>query len=177
MHLVDSVLSMPKAFRNLTEMEDPDRAWLVAGLTVAGWTGLEIAQRTGCSRRLVMYIRSWDMTQMARFAQEQVKQADARYHAERTEHLITLRKLELAQRETKRVQGQMDQLVKKLCAGEPIGKCYRGHPILDGSTYRSRGRVFCRECNRENTIAYRERRRKRADVSTGTKIAGSSRSD
>lgn len=156
MHLVDSVLSMPKAFKKLTEMEDPDRAWLVAGLTVAGWTGLEIAQRTGCSRRLVMGIRSWDMTQMARFAQEQVKQADARYHAERTDHLITLRKLDVTEAEAKRLRAQMKQLVDAHLNGQKVRICHGGHPQVPYNVYRNRD---CRECHRERQARYRAAKR------------------
>ncbi len=165
MHLIDSVMSMPHAFRKMTEFDEgPDRAWLVAGLTHAGWTANEIAHRTNCSVRLVKDIRSWDMTQMARFALEQITVADARYHAERSAHSQTRRELVLSRQEIQRVREQMDRLVKKVCAGEPIAKCYRGHPIIEGSTYRSRNRDYCRECNRENTVAYRARKRKPSDL-------------
>lgn len=162
-HAIDAALASPKAFRKMTELPGPDRSWLVAGLTLAGLTAEDIRIKYSCSLRLVRTIRAEDMTQMAVIARERVDAAEKALYAERSAHSNTRRELELAQREAARVQGQMDQLVKKLCAGEPIATCYRGHPILDGSTYRSRGREFCRECNRENTIAYRERRRKRAD--------------
>jgi hypothetical protein len=47
--LIASVLGSPRAFRGMSELGSADRAWLVAGLTLAGLTAGEIASRLSCS--------------------------------------------------------------------------------------------------------------------------------
>ena len=89
--MVAAVLSMPKASRALTEMSDLDRSWLVAGLTLAGMTAEEIADRTRCSRRLVMTIRADDMTQAFKVAQVEAHDLGNELRAERCQHAVTRR--------------------------------------------------------------------------------------
>jgi hypothetical protein len=156
--MVDSVLAMPKAAKKLTELDMPDRCWLVAGLTAHGWTAKRIAEVTGCSERLSKAIRAEPAYQVAMIVHEELKELMERFHAESSEHSNTRRELQLCRAEGDRVRAQMNQLVKKLCAGETIATCYRGHPILEGSTYRHGNRDYCRECNRENSAAYRKRK-------------------
>lgn len=162
--MVAAVLSMPKASRKMTELSGPDRCWLVAGLTNAGMTADEIAERTHCSRRLVMAIRAEDMTQVCRIAQQQVGELDAELSAERSGHSVTRRDLVERTTEVARLRTQLDQTVKKLVAGESVVTCYRNHPLFGDNVYRHGGRVYCRECNRENTIAYRKRKSRRAEL-------------
>ena len=144
-------------------MSGPDRSWLVAGLTLAGVTAQDIADKMSCSLRLVRTIRAEDMTQVCYLAQQQLAtMADDLRQAELNQRL-TARELTKSRAETERVQGRLDQITDKLAVGEPIRTCYRGHPLLDDDdVYRSGGRAYCRECNRENTINYR-RKQKRAE--------------
>lgn len=164
--MVAAVLSMPKASRKMTELSDPDRAWLVAGLTLAGVTAEDIAERTGCSRRLVMSIRAEDMTQVCKIAQQMVGELDAALCAERSEHSVTRRDLGEKAREAERLRMQLDQVIDAHLAGTlTLLPC--GHPRVPWNVYshtvrekgRERRRDFCRTCGSEKSARYRERKR------------------
>lgn len=47
------------------ELSGPDRAWVVASLTVQGWTVAAIAGRLKCSLRLIQQIKAEPMTVVA----------------------------------------------------------------------------------------------------------------
>jgi hypothetical protein len=49
-------------------MSDMDRAWIVAALTVDGWTVSAIAGRLDCSLRLVQQIKAEPITKVALYA-------------------------------------------------------------------------------------------------------------
>lgn len=130
--MVDAVLSMPKASRKMTELSGPDRSWLVAGLTLAGVTADEIAERTGCSRRLVMAIRAEDMTQVCKLAQQQVSELDAELSAERSAHSVTRRDLVVSRAESARLRAQVGQLLKALRRCVSRGSVVVGGPGHSG---------------------------------------------
>lgn len=163
-NLVAAVLANPKASRRMTELSRPDRCWLVAGLTLAGVTAQDIADRTNCSLRLVRAIRAEPMTQVCMYVHNQTGALEADFRSERSAHLVTRQEVSAARREVEKLRAQLSQAVKKLASGEPMTKCYRGHPLVEGNVYRHGNRDYCRECNRENTAAYRKRRRKGTDV-------------
>lgn len=52
----------------ISELSGPDRAWVVAALTVQGWTVSAIAERLRCSLRLVQDIKAEPMTKVALYA-------------------------------------------------------------------------------------------------------------
>ncbi|OMB79274.1 hypothetical protein A5743_14315 [Mycolicibacterium conceptionense] len=162
--MVAAVLSMPKASRKMTELSDADRSWLVAGLTLAGVTAQDIADRLSCSLRLVRAIRAEDMTQMAVVAQDETRRLGDELRSERCDHSVTRRELAESRREADRLRRQLDQVVTKMANEEPVAKCYRGHALVGDNVYRHSGRDYCRQCNRENTLAYRERKRKRDEL-------------
>lgn len=175
--MVAEVLGAPKSFVHMTKLPAADRAWLVAGLSVRGMVAEEIADRTHCSLRLIRTIRSWEMTQVCRWVHEQTAVLEAELSGERSQHSHTRRELAGVRRDVDRFRVQVDQLVAKLRADEPIRKCYRGHHLGEGSVYRSGGREYCRECNRENTVAYRKRKRqssgqRRHSVGVSSKVHG-----
>lgn len=62
----------------ISQLSAPDRAWLVAALTVQGWTVAAIAAQLMCSLRLIQQIKAEDITKVALFALE----VDARRAAE-----------------------------------------------------------------------------------------------
>lgn len=147
--MVDSVLSTPKSSWKMTDLSGPDRSWLVAGLTLAGVTAQDIADRLSCSLRLVRTIRAEDMTQVCYLAQQQLKtMSDDLRQAELTERL-TSRELTKSRAETERVQGQLDQVIDAHIAGtlDTFPRC--GHPKVPYNVYKSQGREYCRECRRE----------------------------
>lgn len=158
--MVAAVLSAPKASRKMTELSGPDRSWLVAGLTDAGVTAQDIADRLGCSLRLVRSIRAEDMTQMAWLWLESERKAADDLRAEKSEHALTRRELAESERECARLRTQHDQLVIKLqrIRGRDVTfGC--GHPMVDYNTYKSNGRRYCKECRRKREAVRRARRR------------------
>lgn len=158
--MVAAVLSMPKASRKMTELSDADRAWLVAGLTLAGVTAQDIADRLGCSLRLVRSIRAEDITQMAVVAQRMTGELEVALSAERSEHSVTRRDLREKNREAERLLLQNDQLVTKLQKIRDRDVTFGcGHPMVDYNTYKSNGRRYCKACRRRREADRRARRR------------------
>lgn len=49
----------------IADLSGPDRAWIVAALTVQGWTVAAIADRLCCSLRLIQQIKAEPMTLVA----------------------------------------------------------------------------------------------------------------
>lgn len=144
--MVDSVLSTPKSSWKMTDLSGPDRSWLVAGLTLAGVTAQDIADRLSCSLRLVRTIRAEDMTQVCYLAQQQLKtMADDLRQAQLAERL-TSRDLTKSQAETARARVQVDDLLDALATGgiETFPRC--GHPKVKYNVYSSKGKDYCREC-------------------------------
>jgi hypothetical protein len=161
--IVAAVLGSPRSPARLVDMSGPDRCWLVAGLSVAGLTAKDIAERTGCSLRLVRAVRAEPMTAVCVHAFSEFRVLTDDLRREGIAHAATRNELAAVCRERDRLRSQFEQVVKKLPTQEPIAKCYRDHPLIGDNVYRHRGRDYCRECNRENTIEYRKRRRKRDD--------------
>ncbi|WP_232491055.1 hypothetical protein [Mycobacterium dioxanotrophicus] len=159
-HMVAAVLSTPKASRKMTELSDADRAWIVAGLTLAGVTAQDIADRMSCSLRLVRSIRAEDITQMAVVAQTETRALGDDLRTERSDHALTRRELRESRTEAERLRAQVDQLLDVLRVGERI-ETFRtcGHPKVKWNLYRHQGRDYCRECNRERASQYRARRK------------------
>lgn len=52
----------------IADLSGPDRAWIVASLTVEGWTVAAIADRLACSLRLIQQIKAEPMTIVALYA-------------------------------------------------------------------------------------------------------------
>lgn len=52
----------------IADLSGPDRAWIVASLTVEGWTVAAIADRLVCSLRLIQQIKAEPMTIVALYA-------------------------------------------------------------------------------------------------------------
>jgi DNA-binding CsgD family transcriptional regulator len=157
LHMVDAVLSMPKASRRLTELDMPDRCWLVAGLTVRGLTAKQIAERCGCSERLAKAVRAEAAYQVAIVAHEELQAITHQLHAESSEHSHTRRELQVCRSEHDRVRMQFDQLISSHLTGRvPVfPKCQ--HPQLKHNVRERGGKRFCRECDRLRQQARRQR--------------------
>ena len=147
-HMVAAVLSVPKSSWKMTELSDADRAWLVAGLMLAGVTAQDIADRTGCSKRLVRAIRAEDITQMAWLWQTETRALSDELRVERCEHVLTRREVADARAEVDRLRAQLDQIVDAHVAGtlRTFRRC--GHPMVRYNVYEHGGRKWCRECER-----------------------------
>ncbi|MCV7187029.1 hypothetical protein H7I62_01840 [Mycolicibacterium thermoresistibile] len=158
--LVAAVMSSPKASRRMTELADPDRCWLVAGLTLAGMTAQDIADRTGCSLRLIRAIRAEPMTQVCVYAHQQVGALSDSLRGEQIDHAATRLELARARDEADRLRMQVDQLLDALTTDgriETFPRC--GHPKVRYNVYAHRGKKYCRECRRNWQAQHRAARR------------------
>lgn len=143
--MIAAVLASPKAWRGMTQLCDWDRAWLVAGLTLAGMTAWEIAERLGCSLRLVRSIRAEDRTQACVAAQHDNHLLTDDLRTERCEHALTRQELAESLKREERLQIQRDQLVDAHLTGRlETFRC--GHPIVPYNTYEHGGKRYCRKC-------------------------------
>lgn len=144
--MVDAVLSTPKHLRKMTELSGPDRSWLVAGLTLAGVTAQDIADRMSCSLRLVRTIRADDMTQVCYLAQQQLKSMGDDLRQAELAQRLTERALTKANADVDRIRSQLDQIVDAHVAGtlSTFPRC--GHPKVGYNVYRSQGKEYCRQC-------------------------------
>lgn len=98
----------------IADLNGPDRAWLVAALTVQGWTVAAIADRLKCSLRLIQQIKAEPMTQVALYALALERELRAQRSLLR---LATCQAAaELTQRDTTitRLTRQRDTLLDKL---------------------------------------------------------------
>lgn len=147
--MVAAVLSSPKAWRGMTQLCDWDRAWLVAGLTLAGMTAKDIAERLDCSLRLVRSIRAEDRTQACVAAQQDNHLLTDDLRSERCEHGLTRRELFEALAASERLQLKLDQILDKLVIGGTVDTFPRcQHPNVPYNTYIHDGRKRCRDCRR-----------------------------
>ncbi|WP_082945090.1 hypothetical protein [Mycobacterium sp. 852013-50091_SCH5140682] len=154
--MIAAVLSTPKSSRKMTQLSEMDRAWLVAGLTLAGVTAQDIADRMRCSLRLVRAIRAEDLTQFAVVAQTQNRTLGDDLRTERCEHAVTRRNLAEAQADLERLRAQFDQIVDAHMTGQlqVFKRC--GHPMVPYNTYEHGGRKWCRTCGRERKAERRK---------------------
>lgn len=157
LQMAAAVLSMPKSSRKLTEMELPDRCWLVAFLTVAGCTAENIAERCRCSVRLVRAVRAEPMTQLCEFFHAELRRQETELRVERIDHAATRRDLGSAASAVARLRTQMEQLLDAHVAGD-VGTFRCGHPKVPYNVYRNQGREYCRECGRDRVARYRAAR-------------------
>lgn len=95
------------------DLTGPDRAWVVAGLTAAGLTADEIADRLHCSLRLVRQIKAEPMTIVATYAlgiQEKLDSARSLIGRLRRDHTSEMKR---AATRIKQVEYQRDQYIEK----------------------------------------------------------------
>ena len=153
--LVPAVLSRVRPY-TMASLTPPDRCWVVAGLTLAGLTAEDIAERLSCSLRLVRALRAEDMTQVALHFQRESSAFADELRLARSE----LRAASLAHTASDlEVQRLRKQLVR--ITTPPNGPtCGRGHARTPYNTYvhEPSGRTWCRECHRERQAAYRARK-------------------
>lgn len=158
--MVSAVMSTPKAGRKMTQLSPADRAWLVAGLTAAGVTAASIAERLGCSLRLVRSLRADPITQLCECILRADKVATDQLRSEKVDHQATRGLLNEARADANRARLQRDQLLEQYTATgtvETFDRCR--HPKIKYNTYEHGGRKYCRECHRIKQAEYRTRNR------------------
>lgn len=98
----------------IATLNGPDRAWVVAGLTAAGWTAEDTARQLKCSLRLIRQIRADPMFAVARYAltvREQLVRGDVRAADQQRISDRTIRGL---QAEVTRAKNQRNQLIESM---------------------------------------------------------------
>lgn len=143
----------------MQDLPGPDRCWLVAGLTVHGLTAKDIADRTSCSIRLVKSIRAEDMTQVCVVALRETKAFDDELRLVRSELVVKDREKSEVETERDRIRLERDRLIAAQINGGSVPVCSKGHAMTKYNTYvqAKTQKRFCRECNRLNQAAFRER--------------------
>lgn len=148
-HLIPAAQAGPKCRLRMSDLPYPDRAWLVAGLTLAGLTAKEIAERLSCSLRLVRTIRADDMTHVCLLAQRrEASLADALRKME-LEYRLARIDLDAQSRTLRRMETQLDQVVAAHLDGTMAVFPRCRHPKVGYNVYRHGGREYCRECRRD----------------------------
>lgn len=146
--------------RTMKDLAPPDRSWAVAGMTLKGLTADDIADRLGCSLRLVRSIRAEPMTVLAGLYLSEVDHFTDELRL-RDSELRGLRvDLSEALTEAARTRDKLGRLLDAHMVGA-VDTCHRGHPMTEYNTYRvtskadGRERRHCRECRRDRAAAAR----------------------
>ena len=156
LQLVPAILATPKWPRELTDYEEPDRCWIIAGVDIAGWSAPEIMHRIGGSKRLVHDIRSKPFTELCKLMQAEVTRLETDLRVERISHTATQKALADEIRVVERLRVQLDQVLDLRIIGERVELCARGkHPMVKYNSYTSGGKTRCRACRREWDLANR----------------------
>ena len=152
--LVPAVLAAPRATRPMADLAGPDRAWVVAGLTLAGMTAEEIADRLACSLRLVRTIRAEDMTAVCLLYQAESEHFADELRLARSEAGRLTSELADAHAQIRALRDQVARLI-----GTPLcRKC--GEPLVGYNLYVEPGskRRRCRNCHRNRQKDWRAKR-------------------
>lgn len=141
----------------MTEMSRQDRCWVVAGLTVAGWTAEAIADKMFCSLRLIRHIRADDLTAACVYLHTETSSFDAELSLARSE----LSAMTVAHRESEaelvRVRRQRDKLIdEKIVGCKLCGRCGTPMDRYNTYTHARSGKEFCRVCHRRRQQRYRD---------------------
>lgn len=144
------MLTVPRWPKRLTDYDPSDRSWIVAGLTLAGWSAEEITERIGGSIRLIRDIRSQPMTSLCTMMHEEIEKLTTELRLSQIECAATQHELARATRNAERFRTQLDQVLGRRAVKEPVELCSRGkHPMVEYNKYRCGGKIRCRECRRE----------------------------
>jgi len=154
--LVAAVLS--GTGKKMADLCDADRSWVVAALTRRGHTADDIADRLGCSLRLVRSIRALDMTQVCLLMQSNADNATNEIRLLRSELRATEIAAQTVREELARTRDKLNRLIDAQIVGAKVcGKC--GTPMTGYNVYvhPATGKEYCRECHRRRQANYRAR--------------------
>ncbi|MBV9923178.1 MAG: hypothetical protein JOY78_20325 [Pseudonocardia sp.] len=160
--LISAILAGTGA--KMSALGDSDRAWVVAGLTLAGHTAEDIADRMACSLRLVRSIRAMDMTQLCLHMHIESRNFTDELRLARADARSARGELAATNAELTRVRAQLNRLIDaQITAGAVFG-C--GHPRDRYNTYvhEPTGKLHCRTCHRKRQQRHRDERRAAAQI-------------
>jgi len=139
----------------MSELESSDRSWVVAGLTLAGLTAEDIADRMGCSLRLVRSIRAEDMTRVCSMMQQESAAFANEVRLARSEATTQARVVGELREELGRTKSKLDRVLDAHITGvKSCGRC--GSPMDRYNAYVHNGKEFCRNCHRRRQQQYRD---------------------
>lgn len=133
------------------ELSPADRAWVVAGLTLAGKTAEDIAARLNCSLRLVRTIRADPMTQLCVFYQQESAAFGNELRLMRAEMITCAQNARALEAEVVRLRARLFQAL-----GPPKFRC--GHSTDRYNVYERKGKRYCRTCHRKHSAASSKRK-------------------
>lgn len=154
--MIAAFLADPRPRKDL-KLSPADRAWVVAGLTLADLDADDIATRIGVCMRLVRTIRAEPMTQICMFYQREVETFTNEMRMVSGELQAMALQLNTTEAELTRTRRQLANLI-----GRTEFKC--GHKMDYGNTYENpkTGKKFCRTCH-----ADRERNKRASNSQKG----------
>lgn len=158
--LVPAILAGGKRKDGMKNLADPDRCWVVAGLTLAGLTAESICDRLDCCLRQVRLIRAMDMTQVCMIMQTESRNFTDELRLARGELVSARQDNEVLGAELARTKNKLTRLIDGQIVGHKIcGKC--GTPMDRYNTYihQLTGKEYCRECHRRRQKSYRDSRK------------------
>lgn len=114
------VLTVRTRCLEMKELSGPDRSWVVASLTVQGWTVAAIADRLKCSLRLVQTIKTEPMTRVALYALEIAHELANERALRHRDAVAALTQTAVQQQTIARLSNQRDALLGALSAARQI---------------------------------------------------------
>lgn len=137
--------------RRMEDLDIPDRCWLVAGLTLAGLTAEEIADRLCCCLRLVRSVRAMELTMVCTLMQKDANNFADELRLAHGELKTKDHELDELRAELARTKGKLDRMIDEKIVGFRI--CENGHVMDRYNSYvqEKTGKTFCRACNRDKT--------------------------
>lgn len=98
----------------IADMSGMDRAWIVACLTVEGWTVAAIAERLKCSLRLIQQIKAEPMTKVALHALSLERELRAERSIRNLESRLAAQELNTRERRISQLLMQRDRMLDQL---------------------------------------------------------------
>lgn len=105
----------------IASLSTPDRAWVVAALTVEGWTVRAIADRLRCSLRLVQQIKAEPIARMAVYAMQVQRALASEQAVRRLEARITAQEADTLRARVDALTDQRNALVAQLDRARKAG--------------------------------------------------------
>lgn len=115
------VLTVRTRCLEMKDLSGPDRSWIVASLTVQGWTVAAIADRLKCSLRLVQTIKTEPMTRVALYALEVAAELATERNERAVEQMSFALQATAWEAERRRLYAQRDALVDTLARARGAG--------------------------------------------------------
>jgi hypothetical protein len=132
------VLTVRTRCMEMKELSGPDRSWVVASLTVQGWTVAAIAERLRCSLRLVQTIKTEPMTRVAMYALEISAQLAGERALRQYEAASAAAQAAAQQQTISRLSGQRDALLAHVQA---VQRAQRAAVSAPARTRRTRSAI------------------------------------